>query len=107
METDYLLVVTTTEHQQDAERLARMAVEKRLSACAQVEGPVNSTYWWQGDIETSPEWKCSFKTSKRHFQKLEKEIKKAHPYDTPEILAFPIAGGSREYLTWLEKELAS
>ena len=105
MGTDYILVATTTEHQQDAEKLARIAVEKRLAACAQVEGPMTSIYWWQDKTETATEWKCSFKTSLKNYQKLEAEIQKAHPYDTPEIQALPIVDGSKEYLSWLEAQL--
>ena len=105
MEQDYLLVVTTTEQQQEAEQLAAIIVGKRLSACAQVEGPITSTYWWEGKVESAIEWKCSFKTSTKVYKALEEAIKKHHTYDTPEILAFPIADGSEEYLKWLEAEL--
>ena len=105
MGKDYLLVVTTTEHQQDADKLAAMAAEKRLSACAQVEGPITSVYRWEDKIETATEWKCSFKTSKKIYTALEQAIKKHHPYDTPEILAFAVEDGSQEYLKWLAEEL--
>ena len=32
------------------------------------------------------------------FNRIEKEIKKLHSYETPEILALPITRGSRKYI---------
>ncbi len=105
MESNYLLVVTTTDSQRNADKLALALVEKRMAACAQVEGPMTSTYWWQGKIENGEEWKCSFKTSAALYEDLEAELTRIHPYDTPEILAFPIVHGSREYLSWMHNNL--
>ncbi|MCP4753594.1 MAG: divalent-cation tolerance protein CutA [Proteobacteria bacterium] len=105
METPYLLVVTTTARQEDAEELAQAIVEKRLAACAQVQGPITSIYRWQGKVENEQEWKCTFKTSRDLYKKLETELGDSHPYDTPEIVALPIVQGSADYLAWLEEEL--
>ena len=105
MESNYLLVVTTTDSRRDADILAQALVEKRLAACAQVEGPITSTYWWQGKLENGEEWKCSFKTTAALYTELETELSQIHPYDTPEILAFPIIHGSREYLSWMDEQL--
>ena len=55
---DYIQVVTTTEHREDADRIARTLVEERLAACVQVVGPISSTYRWRGAIETAQEWQC-------------------------------------------------
>jgi periplasmic divalent cation tolerance protein len=48
-------VITTTETKSDAQAIARALVEKRMAACVQVIGPITSTYWWQGEIETAEE----------------------------------------------------
>lgn len=103
--TQFLLVQTTLESQEDAARLAEVMTEKRLSACCQIEGPITSVYWWKGKLEQEQEWKCSFKTSKTLFPKLAEAIKEIHPYETPEIIAVSIEDGSQEYLSWLQKEL--
>ncbi len=105
MDSNYLLVVTTTDNRRDADILAQALVEKRLAACAQIEGPITSTYWWQGKLENGEEWKCSFKTSVAHYTELETELTQIHPYDTPEILVFPIINGSKEYLSWMDEQL--
>ncbi len=105
MDSDYLIVFTTTDNAEDANKLAEALVKKRLAACAQVEGPITSTYWWQEKIEQGREWKCSLKTSTALYNDLETELKRIHPYDTPEILAIPIIRGSRDYFTWMNEEL--
>ncbi len=60
----YLQVVTTTEKREDAEKIAKALVEQRLVACVQIVGPISSTYWWKGNIETAQEWLCLMKTGK-------------------------------------------
>jgi len=55
--------------------------------------------------ETAEEWLLLIKTERNLYPELEEEIKKAHKYETPEIIALPITTGSKDYLGWLDKEL--
>ena len=103
----YIQVVTTTEKRQDAEKIAKSLVERRLAACAQLVGPIVSTYWWKDNIETAEEWQCLIKSKKSFYSKAEKAIKMLHPYETPEIIALPIVSGSDDYLEWLNDQLKS
>ena len=82
-------------------------VKKRLAACAQVSGPIHSTYWWQGKVESCPEWKCIFKTTEKCYKALETAIAKVHSYANPQIVAIPIDKGSSAYLSWLDETLHS
>lgn len=100
---EYIQVTTTTETQADAQEIADVVVEKRLAACAQVIGPVTSTYWWQGKIETAEEWLCMIKSKAALYEELEKAIRATHPYEEPEIIATPIVKGSQGYLAWLDE----
>jgi periplasmic divalent cation tolerance protein len=106
MET-YIQVVTTAEKRQDAEKIAKALVERRLAACVQLVGPIVSTYWWKNNIETAEEWQCLIKSKKGFYDEVEKVIKMLHPYETPEIIALPIVSGSDDYLEWLDSELKS
>jgi len=101
----YIQIFTTTEKKDDAEKIAKTLVEKRLAGCIQIVGPIVSTYWWKGNVETTKEWLCFIKSKKALYKKLEKAIKEIHPYETPEIIAMPIVSGSRDYLEWLSNEL--
>jgi len=102
---EYIQVFTTTEKKEDAEKIAKALVEKRLAGCIQIVGPIASTYWWNGNVETAEEWLCFIKSKKALYEKLEKAIKEIHPYETPEIIALPIVSGSKSYLEWLNNEL--
>jgi periplasmic divalent cation tolerance protein len=103
----YIQVVTTTEKKEDAEKIARLLIEKRLVACVQILGPVSSTYRWKGNIEQAEEWQCLIKTRQDLFGEVEKAIKSIHPYETPEIIATVISAGSGDYLKWLQDELSN
>jgi periplasmic divalent cation tolerance protein len=100
----YVQVTTTTATQEEARQIARTSVERRLAACAQVLGPIVSTYWWQGGIETASEWMCLLKTPASEFESLARHIRSEHSYDTPEITATPISLGSQDYLAWIQRE---
>ncbi|HEX3727810.1 MAG TPA: divalent-cation tolerance protein CutA [Pirellulales bacterium] len=104
--TDILQVVTTTASKEEAERIARAVVNRRLAACVQISGPISSVYHWQGNVETSQEWQCTFKTRKPHYRELETAIRQLHSYDVPEILAVEVCDGSQDYFDWLCGELA-
>jgi periplasmic divalent cation tolerance protein len=100
----YLQVITAIDAEEGAQRLAQSTVEARLAACVQVIGPIRSTYWWQGAIESTQEWLCLMKTPEGQFDALAAHIKANHPYEVPEITATPITYGSRDYLGWIEAE---
>lgn len=102
---DYIQLSTTTERLDIAEAIAQTLVEKRLAACVQIIGPIKSTYWWQGKIETSQEWLCLIKSTKDSYKGIEDAIKTLHPYEVPEIIAVPIVNGSDDYLGWIGKEV--
>ncbi|MEU8764010.1 divalent-cation tolerance protein CutA [Streptomyces sp. NPDC048659] len=99
-----LTVVTTTDARAKAEALARGSVEARVAACAQVSGPVTSVYRWQGAIETAEEWRVEFKTTEARYAALEAHLLAAHDYETPELLATPVARAGADYARWVERE---
>ena len=96
-------VTTTLPDRATAERLAATLVEERLAACAQVLGPVSSTYHWQGEIEQAEEWYCHLKTTSARLPALQARIRELHTYEQPEIVALPIVGGDTGYLRWIEE----
>ena len=103
--TGYVLVVTTTDSEDEAQKIARHLIEQRLAACVQVLGPVESVYWWENEIETAREWQCIAKSRQNLFASIESAIREIHSYDVPEILAFPIVEGSGPYLAWMKGQL--
>lgn len=99
-------VQTTFSNREDADRVGLLLVEQRLAACVQICGPIRSVYRWQGKIETAEEWLCLLKTPQDRYPQVERALIEAHPYETPEIIALPVAAGSSTYLDWVRAETA-
>jgi len=97
----YVVVVVAAGDAAEADRLARMVVQRRLAACAQ-RLPVHSCYRWRGEVETADEHLVLFKTRASRYRELETAILEAHSYDVPEILAFPVEAGLASYLEWID-----
>lgn len=101
-----LQVTTTTAGRHDAEKLAVAILEKRLAACVQISGPIESRYWWNGRLETATEWLVTIKTRRDLFKPLEALLLELHPYEEPEIIGTPIEEVSAGYLKWLEDQVS-
>ena len=99
--TDCCQVTTTLPSRAAADDLAARVVEERLAACAQILGPLSSSYRWQGKVEQASEWFCHLKTTVARLPALEARIRALHPYDVPEIIAVPIMQASSAYLDWI------
>jgi len=99
----YIIILTTIQGEKNARLIAKALVEKRLAACVQITR-INSVYRWKGKIEEDVEHLCLIKSRENLYPEVEAEIKRLHPYETPEIIALPIKYGSEEYLQWVERE---
>jgi periplasmic divalent cation tolerance protein len=102
--TEFLQVQTTTDSRAEAMELARVAVESRLAACAQVAGPMTTTYWWDEGVERAEEWMIMMKLPADRYDQLAAFLTERHSYDEPEIVATPIIEGSDSYLSWIRDE---
>jgi periplasmic divalent cation tolerance protein len=104
--TDKCVVLVTCSSEEEASRIARALVVQRLAACVNIlESPVRSVYRWKGSVETAMEHLLIIKTRRARLAALEAAVKGLHSYDTPEVIALPIAAGSRRYLAWLEESV--
>jgi len=101
---DCVQVTVAVASREEADRIAADAVEHRAAACAQVSGPVASTFRWQGRVDRAEEWICRLKTTAGRYAELEARIRALHSYANPEIIATTIVAGSHEYLDWLRAE---
>ncbi|MFO7632615.1 MAG: divalent-cation tolerance protein CutA [Caldilinea sp.] len=103
--TDFIQVITTVDSEEEAQNIAGAVVGERLAACAQIIGPISSTYHWNNVIENAEEWLILIKSRSDLFAELSALIQQIHPYDVPEIVAVPVVAGGRSYLDWLGGQL--
>ncbi|MGQ4833936.1 MAG: divalent-cation tolerance protein CutA [Candidatus Asgardarchaeia archaeon] len=103
MTEKYIQVLTTVEKEDDAKKISKVLLEKKLAACIQIIGPIKSMYWWKEKIEEATEYILAIKTKAGLYEELEKTIKEIHPYEVPEIIAIPIEKGLEDYLNWIKE----
>jgi len=103
--TDSIVVLSTCASAEEAERLARMLVERRLAACVSVVPGVQSFYRWEGAVESAGEWLLVAKSSRRLFESLRAALDEEHSYEVPEVLALPVVAGATKYLDWMQSNL--
>jgi periplasmic divalent cation tolerance protein len=105
MRNEIIQVHTTTAERADADKIAAALLERRLAACVQIIGGMESSYWWNSRIERSRECLVIIKTVKPLYKKLEAALLELHPYDAPEILATPVVEVNPAYAKWLVEQL--
>ena len=90
---------------EEGQRLVHDLLKNRLIACGQILGPMHSTYWWKGKIETAQEWMCFAKSKEEKFSEILQQVRRLHSYEVPEIIAMPLIAVDENYARWLEEEL--
>ncbi|GAB3630076.1 cytochrome C biogenesis protein [Pandoraea terrae] len=99
-----LIVMTTFPDEASAEAATDGMLAARLAACVQQLPTVRSSYRWEGKRETSEEVPLLIKTMAARYSALEQFIKDHHPYDVPEIVAWPASAALPAYARWVEAE---
>jgi len=94
-------VILCTTPVELAETMARGLVESRVVACVNVVPRVRSIYRWEGEVEQEDEALLIMKTTAERVESVIDRVRRAHPYDVPEVVALPIEEGLPEYLSWL------
>ncbi|MET1125146.1 MAG: divalent-cation tolerance protein CutA [Archaeoglobaceae archaeon] len=98
----YSFVYVTTPSQEEAEKIARALLEKRLAACVNIF-PVRSMFWWEGKIETALEFAMIIKTKAEKFSEIRELVKSMHSYTVPCICEISVERGLREFLDWIDE----
>jgi periplasmic divalent cation tolerance protein len=101
--SERIVVLSTVERAEDAERIARALVERGLAACVNVLPGLTSIYRWKGAVERADERLLLIKTRAERFAALRDALVALHPYEVPEVLALPVAFGHAPYLAWLDE----
>ncbi len=102
---NYQVVLCTCPNSQNAKEIAKSLVQKKYAACVNIIPNIISVYRWQDNIECDDEIQLVIKTTKDKFKAVSNEIKRLHPYDTPEVIAMSIQQGDEDYLNWIKESL--
>lgn len=99
----YCTITTTVATLEDAKKISKVLLEKRLISCAQTS-EITSSYWWNNRIENEKEYLITMKTKTSLYSEIEELIIKNHPYEVPEIVMTEISDGYYAYLNWISEE---
>ncbi len=99
--TDKRMVLSTAGSEEEARKIARHLVERRLAACVNVVPQVQSIYRWKDKVEEASEWLLLIKTTAQAFDQVRHAIADMHSYDLPECICLAIEDGSPNYLQWI------
>lgn len=101
--SDFILVITTTNELAEAKKIAEFLVNKKAAACVSISSQVLSIYQWKGKIEMEEEVMLFIKTMRNNYSLVESMIQELHSYEVPEILAIPIEFAEKDYSLWLRQ----
>ena len=105
MKQEELIIVLVTAPSRDAaEVLADALVGSKQAACVNIVPGITSIYNWKGQRESSEELLLVIKTRSELFSEVETTVRATHPYEVPEIIAFPASRVAESYLQWVAAE---
>lgn len=99
----YIVIFITTPNKKEARRIAKVLLKARLIACVNIIGNVKSLFWWQGKINNAKEALLVIKSKRSKLAAIIKQVKSVHSYQLPEIIAIPVMGGEKKYLSWIDE----
>ena len=104
--TDKRIVLTTAASEEEARKIARALVDRRLAACVNIVPQITSVYRWQGNVEEAREWLLIVKTTAAAFGQVRHAIADLHSYDLPECVCLTIEDGLPNYLEWIAESVS-
>ncbi len=104
-ETGKVVIFVTAGSEQEAHKIAELLLSQRKAACVNIVPKVDSSFWWQGKLDSAKESLLIIKTKASLLSEVVDLVKAAHSYEVPEIIALPIIGGNEDYLKWIDDEV--
>lgn len=101
---EVLLVLVNVPDEATAQRIEAALLDARLAACINRLAPVRSVYVWAGAREVAHELPLLIKTGASVWPTLRQTLLDLHPYDVPEILAWPVSA-QPAYAAWVMSSL--
>lgn len=97
----YVVCASVTE----AQKISDALVKEKLVACTNVVPAVQSTFFWQGELESVREVLLFCKTLQRKMPAVEARIKALHSHDVPCICFYPAVHVNAEYASWVRQSV--
>lgn len=103
MSNNFCELTLTCADQLEADNISSTLLDKHLVACVR-QFPVNSAYWWKGEIQKDNEILLLMESQSKLFDKIEAVVLKLHSYETPGLYMKEMRRVSQKAADWLEAE---
>ena len=104
--SEHCVIFITAGSKEEADKISRGLVERKLAFCVSTLPKVQSTYYWEDKIHVDEEFLLIVKTRQDQYEALETWVKNNHSYEVPEIIALPIEQGLPAYLNGIDDWVA-
>ncbi|NDE90603.1 MAG: divalent-cation tolerance protein CutA [Alphaproteobacteria bacterium] len=101
---DLIFIYVPCRDSAEAEKIARVVIEKKLAACANIFPAMQSIYPWEGEICVEQEAVLILKTAAAQFKAVEEAVRSVHSYELPCIAALNVTDVNDAYAAWIHKE---
>ncbi|WP_284123923.1 divalent-cation tolerance protein CutA [Parerythrobacter aestuarii] len=95
------LVYAPFPDRESAREVAAQLLDEELIGCANLLGPVESLYEWQGERGEGSEIGVLFKTDVTLLERAVARLEALHPYDTPAVLGWKCDAPGAATAAWL------
>ena len=95
-----LVMITTEPKRSNAEKISKLLIEKKLAACISLK-EISSSYFWEGNIETSNEIEITIKSTLEKREVLINTLKNKLSNEVPQIV-FKEYESELDYFNWIK-----
>ena len=99
------MIYVTCSSKEEARNIGKTIVQSRLAACVNILAPMNSFYYWEGELQDDQEVVLIAKTTENKVPDVVAKVKQMHSYDLPAIISLPVSGGNTAFLEWIVGEV--
>ncbi len=95
----FISIYITHPDETTAQKIADALIQQKLVACANIF-PIQSAYWWQGEVARETEWVSLVKTIPEFWENVCQEVSAKHPYEVPCIMRTEVSA-NEAYEDWI------
>ena len=100
MENKFCLIKTTFESEEEAIKMAKMLLDKKLIVSGQIK-EMRSLYVWKDELCDEKELELTCFTEHRLYKEVEEFINRHHSYELCQIICIPITNISKGFGNWI------
>lgn len=101
---DFIYIYITNPTKEEARSIVKHLLDKKLIACGNIWGPINSLYGWKDEFTDEEEFVLIAKTTEDKWEEVKDEVEKIHSYTIPCIVKIPVSS-NKKYFDWLKGEI--